>query len=86
MNLLLRKKDQDIIDYYKNNYGKGFPKIDREVDRLYGVKKCGMCGKRMPNTKDFFHKNSQTKDNLHYNCRTCRNAAKRLYYQKNLKK
>ena len=73
-------------DYCKEHYGKGFKNIDRVVDRLKGKKRCGgECGKLLPNTLKHFHKNSQTKDGLHYNCKKCRNSAKRIYYEQKLK-
>ena len=80
-----RGVNQSIIDYCKVHYGKGHKRIDREVDRLKGKKRCTMCGKLKPNNLKYFHKNSQTKDGLHYNCKKCRNNAKRDYYAEKLK-
>ena len=85
-NRLPKRGDQDKLEYCKEHYGKGFQAIDREVDRAKGLKKCsGTCGEVLPNTLEFFHKNSQTKDGLHYNCKECRNDAKKIYYEQKLK-
>ena len=82
-----RKGDQDKLEYCIEHYGKGYKYIDRIVDRTKGLKTCaGKCGKTLPNTLQYFHKNSQAKDGLHYRCKECRNNAKKEYYQKKLKK
>ena len=85
-NILPKRKGQTKIEYCKDHYGKGFQYIDREVDRANGKKKCGVCKKLITNTSQFFHRNPQTKDGLHYNCKKCRNDAKRAYYEQKFKK
>ena len=42
------------------------------LDRSRGLKACRVCGKRLPNTTEYFHKNVQAKDGLHYDCKVCR--------------
>lgn len=80
-----KKGDQSKVDYCKEHYGKGFPNIDRVVDRELGKKRCGICEVLFDNTLAFYHKNPQTKDGLHYNCKVCRNDAKKAYYRDKLK-
>lgn len=85
-NTLPKRKNQSIEEYCKEHYAKGVKSIDRTIDRSKGLKRCGGCGKMLPNSLKYFHKNSQTKDGLHYNCKGCRNKAKRIYYEQKLKK
>ncbi len=57
--------------------------IDRE--RAQGMKTCRNpdCRKTFPNTPEYWHKNKQSKDGLHYDCKLCRNKKKNGYYKDN---
>lgn len=79
------RSEEDRIEYYKINYGKGLKYIDREVDRTNGKKRCAKCNKVYPNTLDYFHKDQQTKDKLHYYCKKCRNEVRRRYWEEKQK-
>jgi hypothetical protein len=46
--------------------------ILRDKLRKLGYKQCSVCKDFYPNTIEFFNKNKQTADDLHYICRICR--------------
>lgn len=48
--------------------------IDRLSERRTGKKLCTKCGRRYPNTAEYFDKNKQSSDGLHYYCKACRKA------------
>lgn len=49
------------------------------------MKTCAKCGKEYPATTEYFHKNTQLKDELHKICKKCKSEYDREIYKKKKK-
>lgn len=73
-----------ILKVHDESYDEHFVRIAKEDELIrLNLKECNACRAVLPANTDYFCRNKQSKDGLHYLCKSCANQEIKAYYNPN---